>query len=90
MPGAFSGRLFDGQSAEGRAVALDLATDGLRIVDDQGTLIANWPYASLWLADRPYPERPVRLTSDAQPEARLTVLEHDILLPLRHHAPGLR
>lgn len=85
------GRYFDGKTAQHREVSAQVVQDSLRIVDTSGGPVAAWRLDELRLVEPVRAGRPLRLMSEASPEARLTMEDTAIAAALRAHGrPRLR
>ncbi len=84
-PGHFS----DGRSAARIGVRVRLAETALIVSSDDGAAVATGPYTDLKLVDERRRGQPIRLTSAADPDARLTVADVELYAPLVAAAPHL-
>ncbi len=86
----FKGFLSDGRTAEQTRVSVTLDRGGLKIRDERGGAVADWPYPVLRLIEEVYAGQPVRLRSTEAGNARLVVREGGFLDALGEHARHLR
>ncbi len=86
---SFPGYFYDGRIAVKNDVAVELAFDGLQIVDAGGALIEYWPYESLQLTEEVYPDQAARLRSEAMPSGRLIIPDTRFLFEIGGMAPQL-
>ncbi len=79
----------DGRSAAAHQVAVRLDTNGLNITSEGAGVLQHWPYADLRAIDPPHADAPLRLTSRANPDARLRLGDPAFVEELRRKAPHL-
>jgi Zn-dependent protease with chaperone function len=78
----------DGATAARRAVVVELAPDGLRILEREGGEIARWPYDALRHRDEVFAGGPLQIKA-AGGEARLMLDDGALLATLVERAPQL-
>jgi hypothetical protein len=79
----------DGRSAAAHQVAVRLDAKGLNITSDAAAISQHWPYAELRAIDPPHADAPLRLTSRANPDARLRLGDPALVEELQRKAPHL-
>jgi Zn-dependent protease with chaperone function len=86
----FPARLNDGHSAAVLDAVVRAAARGLVITALDGAEIGCWAWDDIHLAERPAPDRPIRLSNRRDPGSRLAIADHAVLTTLRPHARYLR
>jgi Zn-dependent protease with chaperone function len=79
----------DGRSAAAHQVEVRLDANGLSITSDAAAISQHWPYAELRAIDPARANAPLRLTSRANPDARLRLSDPAFVEDLRNKAPHL-
>lgn len=79
----------DGRNAARISAHLALAPGRLEVHDGNGRLLAAWRYRDLRLQDALRPGEPMRLSSTAAPDARLTVLHPQAIDDIRRHLEAI-
>lgn len=83
-----AGHYFDGASSTRHAVTVETAPEALRIVDADGTAIAEWPYADL--RSQSSPDDMMRLRRAGGPElARLEIRDAALIAEIDERADSL-
>ncbi|MCX7314391.1 MAG: M48 family metallopeptidase [Alphaproteobacteria bacterium] len=83
-----AGHYFDGATSARHAVAVEAASDGLRIIGADGAEIARWPYADL--RAQPAPDHVMRLRQAGGLElARLEIHDAVLIAEIDHRADSL-
>ncbi len=85
----YIGSFTPGTTAARWQVRVSLTDSGLELKRDDGSLLALWPYGKLDLVEEIFPHQPIRLKCETDPDARLTLSEHEILEPLLALAPRI-
>ncbi|HAT36051.1 MAG TPA: hypothetical protein DCS82_10065, partial [Rhodospirillaceae bacterium] len=80
----------DGETAAQHAVEIVWTPVGVRIEDPNRTMLAEWAWAEIGLAEAVSDDRPVRLLNRSVEGARLTVDDHSILSHLEQNSPHLK
>lgn len=85
----YTGSYAGGATAARSEVWVSLGDSGLELTREDGSLLGFWPYGKLDLVDEIFPDQPIRLKSATDPDARLTLSDHEILEPLLAMAPEI-
>ncbi|MDP6691713.1 MAG: M48 family metallopeptidase [Alphaproteobacteria bacterium] len=83
------GHFSDGKTAARHQVDVLLDATGLRITSDAAEITKHWPYSAMRAIDPPREGTPFRLTSQADPDARLALSDPGVVRELRQRAPQL-
>ena len=82
----YSARYYDGRTARAHRVAVEVAGDGLSILDEEGALLARWPAEAILRVEKPRRGEPVRLGLEGT-TARLVVEHGWVVAALAAAAP---
>lgn len=85
----YTGSYAGGATAARLDVRVSLADSGLELKREDGSVLAVWPYDELKLVEEVLRNQPIRLKSETDPDARLSLSDHAILEPLLARAPGI-
>jgi beta-barrel assembly-enhancing protease len=80
---------FDGRVAADRVVTVAITASGVRFSGD-GVAEAEWPFRALSAVDAFMPGRPLRISSDQVPGARLVIGDDEFNAELMARAPHLK
>jgi Zn-dependent protease with chaperone function len=82
----FPARFHDGLTAAAIPATVSAESRGLVLRGDDGGVIDCWAWDDIQLTEQPTPDRPVRLSHQSKPGARLVIEESAILPRIEAHA----